>query len=254
LKGLEVKTRLLGGIIALVLAVVGTLLLVSYVQASEARAQQGLQPVEVLVVQNQIPKGSNLDQIQSAVKLTSLPSGSVPDGALKSLEGLTGQVAAIDLLPGEALLGARLAAPDSLTAPGSAAVPKGMQEISVQLEAQQVVGGRIAAGDTVGIVVLFDKGALKEAPDLESGQQVFHKVLVTSVQRSTAKASTASDPAEQANTELPTGQLIVTFARNEADSVKIAFAAKFGSLWLTKEPSTATEGAPFVAKKPGLFR
>ena len=44
LKGMKVKTRLLGGIVALVLAIVGTVLLVSYVQASEARAQKGLSP------------------------------------------------------------------------------------------------------------------------------------------------------------------------------------------------------------------
>ncbi|BCW72281.1 Flp pilus assembly protein CpaB [Arthrobacter sp. NicSoilB8] len=248
------KTRLLGGIVALVLAIVGTLLLVSYVQASEARAQQDLQPVEVLVVQEQIPRGSDVDKIKSAVKLTSLPAASVPNGALKSLDGLNGKVAGVELLPGEPLLGARLADPESLSAPGSVPVPNGMQEISVQLEAQRVVGGRIAAGDTVGIVVLFDKGALKDSPDVETGQEVFHKVLVTSVQRSTAKASTASDPATQANTELPTGQLIVTFARNDADSAKIAFGAHFGSLWLTKEPSTATEGAPVVVKKPELYR
>ncbi|SDP37697.1 pilus assembly protein CpaB [Arthrobacter sp. ok909] len=248
------KTRLLGGIVALVLAIVGTLLLVSYVQASEARAQADLQPVEVLVVQDQIPKGSDLDKIKSGVKLASLPAASVPNGALKSLDGLNGKVAGVDLLPGEPLLGARLADPESLSAPGSVPVPNGMQEISVQLEAQRVVGGRIAAGDTVGIVVLFDKGALKDSPDVETGQEVFHKVLVTSVQRSTAKASTSTDPATQANTELPTGQLIVTFARNDADSAKIAFGAHFGSLWLTKEPSTATEGAPVVVKKPELYR
>jgi pilus assembly protein CpaB len=249
-----VKTRLLGGIVAFVLAIVGTLLLVSYVQASEARAQQDLQPVEVLVVQEQIPSGSDLEKIRSASKITSLPSASVPNGALKSLEGFNGKVAAVDLLPGEPLLGARLADPESLSAPGSVAVPDGMQEIWVQLDAQRVVGGRIAAGDTVGIVVLFDKGAVKDAPDVESGQQVFHKVLVTSVQRSITKASTGADPASQANTELPTGQLIVTFARNDADSVKIAFGAHFGGLWLTKEPSTAAEGSPIVVKKPELYR
>lgn len=252
------KTRLLGGIVALVLAIVGTLLLVSYVQGSEARAQENLKPVEVLVVQEQVPQGSDLEKIKSAVKLTSLPSASVPNGALKSLDGLNGKVAAVELLPGEPLLGVRLADPDSLSAPGSVPVPKGMQEISVQLEAQRVVGGRIAAGDTVGIVVLFDKGAVKDAPDVESGQQVFHKVLVTSVQRSlpkaTTNASTEKDPAEQANTELPTGQMIVTFARNDSDSAKIAFGAHFGSLWLTKEPLTATEGAPVVVKKPELYR
>jgi pilus assembly protein CpaB len=256
---LEVKTRLLGGIVALVLAIVGTLLLVSYVQGSEARAQEDLKPVEVLVLQEQVPQGSDLEKIRSAVKLTSLPSASVPNGSLKSLEGLSGKVAAVELLPGEPLLGARLTDPNSLSAPGSVPVPNGMQEISVQLEAQRVVGGRIAAGDTVGIVVMFDKGAVKESPDLETGQQVFHKVLVTSVQRSLPKASSNAatgdtDPTEQANTELPTGQLIVTFARNDADSAKIAFGAHFGSLWLTKEPSTATEGAPLVVKKPELYR
>ena len=109
--------------------------------------------------------------------MTSLPSASVPNGALKSLEGLNGRVAAVDLLPGEALLGARLAEPESLSAPGSVPVPKGKQEISVQLEAQRVVGGRIAAGDTVGIVVLFDKGAVKDAPAVESGQQNFSQSL-----------------------------------------------------------------------------
>lgn len=251
------KTRLLGGIVALVLAVVGTLLLVSYVQGSEARAQEDLKPVEVLVIQEQVPRGSDLEKIKTSVKLTSLPSASVPNGALKSLEGLDGKVAGVELVPGEALLGVRLADPDTLSAPGSVPVPEGMQEVSVQLEAQRVVGGRIAAGDTVGIVVLFDKGAAKDTPDLESGQQVFHKVLVTSVQRSLAKSSSSSseaDPAEQANTELPTGQMIVTFARNDIDAAKIAFGAQFGNLWLTKEPSTATESAPVVVKKPELYR
>lgn len=248
------KNRLLGGIVALVLAIVGTLLLVSYVQASEARAQKDLQPVQVLVVQEQVPLGANLEKIKSATKLTSLPSASVPNGALKSLEGHDGQVATVDLLPGEPLLGARLADPNTVAGPGSVAVPEGMQEISVKLEAERVVGGRLTAGDTVGIVMLFDKGAAKDSPDVESGQQVFHKVLVTSVQRSMDKASTDGDPAAQTNTELPSGELIVTFARNDADAAKIAFGAHFGSLWLTKEPSTAVEGSPVVVKKPELYR
>lgn len=248
------KTRLLGGIVALVLAIVGTLLLVSYVQASEARAQQGLQPVEVLVVQDQVPRGADLATIQSATKLTSLPSASVPGGALKSLEGFDGKVASSDLLPGEPLLKARLADRDSQAGPGSAPVPEGMQEISVQLEAERVIGGRLSAGDTVGVVALFDKGAVKDSPDVESAQQIFHKILVTSVQRPAAEVSTGSDSAGQANTALPTGELIVTFALSDADAAKIAFGAHFGNLWLTKEPSTATEGSPVIVKKPELYR
>jgi len=252
-----VKTRLLGGIVALVLAVVGTLLLVSYVQGSEARAQANLQPVQVLVVEKQISQGTTVDQIKSSVRLASLPNASVPNGALKSLDGLDGKVAAADMVPGEALLGVRLVDPTSLSAPGSVPVPEGMQEVSVQLEAQRVVGGRLAAGDTVGVVALFGDGAAKDALDVESAQQIFHKVLITSVQRSTAQASSSGDSAssaEQANTQLPEGQLLVTFARNDVDAAKIAFAAEFGKLWLTKESASATESGPTVIKKTELFK
>ncbi|MEW1805645.1 Flp pilus assembly protein CpaB [Pseudarthrobacter sp. NPDC080039] len=245
------KTRLLGGIVALVLAVVGTLLLISYVQGSEARAQADLQPIDVLVVEKQIPQGSTLDQIKSAVKLTSLPSASVPNGALKSLDGLDGKVASADLVPGEPLLGVRLVDPTSLAAPGSVPVPAGMQEISVQLDAQRVVGGRIAAGDTVGVVALF----AGDGPDGATAQQIFHKVLVTSVQRAVTQSSASNQASsEQANTQLPTGQLLVTFARSDADAQKIAFAAEFGKLWLTKEPASATESAPAVIKKVELVK
>ncbi|MFK4299096.1 pilus assembly protein CpaB [Arthrobacter sp. GAS37] len=244
------KTRLLGGIVALVLAVVGTLLLVSYVQGAEARAQRDLQPVDVLVVQSQIPSGATADSIKAAVKLVSLPQASVPNGALKSLDGLQGKVAATDLLPGEALLGARLVDPNTLAAPGSVPVPPGMQEISVQLEAQRVIGGRIQAGDTVGVIVLFADGAAGE-----TAQQVFHKVLVTSVQRADSKPSTTTqDPKAQANTELPSGSLLVTLARNDVDSAKLALAAQFGTIWLTKEPASTTESAPAVVKKADVFR
>ncbi|MEW1809497.1 Flp pilus assembly protein CpaB [Pseudarthrobacter phenanthrenivorans] len=246
------KNRLLGGIVALVLAVVGTLLLVSYVQGSEARAQANLQPIDVLVVEKQIPQGSTLDQIKSAVKLASLPSASVPNGALKSLDGLDGKVASADLVPGEPLLGVRLVDPTSLAAPGSVPVPAGMQEISVQLDAQRVVGGRIAAGDTVGVVALF----AGDNTDGGTAQQIFHKVLVTSVQRAPAQGSAGAQGAssEQANTQLPTGQLLVTFARNDIDAQKIAFAAEFGKLWLTKEPASATQSAPSIIKKAELLK
>ncbi|PTT65875.1 Flp pilus assembly protein CpaB [Arthrobacter sp. HMWF013] len=235
------------------LAVVGTLLLVSYVQGSEARAQQDLQPMDVLVVDKQIPQGSTLDQLRGSVRLTSLPAASVPNGALKSLDGLDGKVTSADLVPGEPLLGVRLVDPTSLAAPGSVPVPSGMQEISVQLEAQRVVGGRIVAGDTVGVVALFSDDAAGGG----SAQQIFHKVLVTSVQRATsapAAGTSETASAEQANTQLPTGQLLVTFARTDADSARIAFAAEFGTLWLTKEPSTASETAPFTVRKAELFK
>lgn len=251
------KTRLLGGIVAIVLAIAGTLLLVTYVQGSEARAQKDLQPVDVLVVQSKIPAGSDLQTVKSAVKLASLPAASVPNGALKSLDGLDGKVSGVDLLPGETLLGARLVDPESLAAPGSVPVPAGLQEISVHLDAQRVVGGRIAAGDTVGVVVLLDDSAAQGSAG-GSAQMVFHKVLVTSVQRAASQSkSTGSQTQsgqEQANTQLPDGAFIVTLARNDVDATKIAFGAKYGDIWLTKEPSTASVSPNVTIKRAEVLR
>ncbi|WP_347108047.1 RcpC/CpaB family pilus assembly protein [Paenarthrobacter sp. S56] len=248
------KTRLLGGIVALVLAIVGTLLLVTYVQGADARAQKDLQPVDVLVVQTQVPEGADLQQIRNAVKLTSLPAASVPNGALKSLGGLDGKVAGVNLLPGEALLGSRLVDPTSLAAPGSVPVPDGLQEVSVQLDAQRVVGGRLAAGDTVGVMILL--GGSSGAADADaSAQLVFHKVLVTSVQRAVARnTNTAQANSEQANTTLPEGSFIVTLARSDVDATKIVYGAKYGDVWLTKEPESAQGSARILVKKAEVLQ
>ncbi|MBT2514377.1 pilus assembly protein [Arthrobacter sp. ISL-30] len=235
------------------LAVVGSLLLVSYVQGAEARAQKDLAPVEVLVVQAQVPEGADLEKVRAATQVKTLPAASVPNGALKNLDGQDGKVTSVALMPGEVVLGGRLVEPSSLAAPGSVPVPEGMQEVSVQLDAQRVVGGRLSAGDTVGIVLMAEG-----TDGAQTAQQVFHQVLVTSVQRAESKSTNGTaeqqDPTAKANTQLPTGAFIVTFARTDIDAAKIAFAAKYGDLWLTKEPATATVSGPLVIKNAELFR
>ncbi|GAP54226.1 hypothetical protein AHiyo6_07910 [Arthrobacter sp. Hiyo6] len=59
------KTRLLGGLAALLLAVVGSVLMFNYAQAADSRAQQGLEPVEVLVVQKAVKAGTPVPSFQS---------------------------------------------------------------------------------------------------------------------------------------------------------------------------------------------
>ncbi len=75
-------------------------------------------------------------------------------------------------MPGEALLGNRLVDPNSLAAPGSVPVPDGLQEVSVQLDAQRVVGGRLAAGDTVGVVVLVGENGQSDTDASASSSSI----------------------------------------------------------------------------------
>ena len=131
------KSRLLAGIAALVLAVVGAILVVSYAQGADSRAVQGLQPVTVLVVSKAVPAGTSVAALKAFVTSQDLPGKAVSKSALTNLDGLAGKVTAVDLLPGEQLVAERLIEPEALKASGAIEVPKGLQEVSFQLEPQR---------------------------------------------------------------------------------------------------------------------
>lgn len=245
------KTRLLGGLSALLLAIVGSVLMFNYAQAADSRAQQGLEPVEVLVVQKAVTAGTPVAQLSESLKLTTLPRNAVPAEAVKSLSEYSGKVTAVDLQPGEQLLKPRLVDPNALATPGTVPVPAGMEEISLLLEPQRVIGGRLAAGDTVGVYLSYklDDKISTDAPvnnDLkgfkEFTQKAFHRVLVTSVQQAppeaTKESSSSNGPA------LPSGSVYVTLARGDAEASEIVFGAEFGKIWLTKETEESKDSKP----------
>jgi len=50
------------------------------------------------------------------------------------------------------------------------------------------------------------------------------------------------------------GDFLITVARNSTDAERIIFAAEFGKIYLSKEPSNAVESATGVIDKTRLFR
>lgn len=254
------KSRLLAGVAAVVLAIVGAILVVSYANGADSRAVQNLEPVSVMVVQKAIPAGTPVAALQTYVASQELPGKAVSKTALKNLDGQGGKVTAVELLPGEQLVAERLIQPEDLKASGSVEVPKGLQEVSFQLEPQRVVGGRIAAGDHIGIFINLKAGGLEAKADKETTQLTVHKVLVTSVQRAPVASPS---PAPSANgsgapaqdTTLPTGSLLLTVAVNDVDATKIVYAAEFATMWLSKEPLDATDsGRPGIMTKPEVYK
>ncbi|MGO4804122.1 Flp pilus assembly protein CpaB [Arthrobacter sp. 2MCAF15] len=257
------KSRLLAGIAALVLAVVGAVLVVSYAQGADARAVQGLDPQDVLVVSKAIPAGTSVETLQPFLATEKLPGTAVAKSALRNLDGLAGKVTAVDLLPGEQLVTERLIAPEELKTSGSVDIPVGLQEVSFQLEPQRVVGGRLAPGDHVGIFISFKSGGLEANPEKQTTQLTIHKVLVTAVQRAPvatppAQPSTDGTTAPAEDTSLPTGSLLLTVAVNDVDAGKIVYASEFtdtASLWLSKEPLNAKDsGRPGIMTKPEVYK
>ncbi|MEV5051782.1 Flp pilus assembly protein CpaB [Arthrobacter sp. LAR12-1-1.1] len=256
------KSRLLAGIAAVVLAIVGAMLVISYAQGADQRAVKNLEPVSVLVVKTAIPAGTPVEAMSASLATEQLPAAAVPASSLKSLDESKGKVAAVDLIPGEQLVTERLVEPENLKIQGSVDIPAGLQEVSFQLEPQRVVGGRIAPGDHVGIFINLKDGGIEAKPEKQTTQLSIHKVLVTAVQRapvatpSPQPSAEGSAPAE--DTSLPTGLLLLTVAVNDVDATKIIYASEFkdfASLWLSKEPLNATEsGKPGIMTKPEVYK
>jgi pilus assembly protein CpaB len=223
--------RILAALAAVLLLVVGSVVLLGYVHGADARALAGTRTVDVLVADELIPEGTSGDQLDSLVRTEVVPAKTAVAGRVTDLASLTGRVATVDILPGEQLLSGRFARPGDLKAPGTVEVPKGLQEVSVLLEPQRVIGGRLAAGDTVGVYLS------QVLPDgTKQTSDVLHHVVVTQVQGAPAAPDPAADaPAQGAAAATPSSSLMVTLALVAKDAELVAFGMEHGTLWLSLE-------------------
>ncbi|MCF3137754.1 Flp pilus assembly protein CpaB [Paenarthrobacter sp. AR 02] len=241
------KSRLIGGIAALVLAIIGTVLLVNYVSNADRRAQASLDPVDVVVVEKPVPAGTTVQELSSYIRLRPMPSTAKADGALTSLDLGSGKVTSVALEPGEQLLGSRLINPSERITPGSVPVPEGMQEVTIVLPPESVVGGTLRAGDLVGLFVTLTDPANQQ---IANTQLVFDKVLVTAVQQAPAPAETTAE----GTSAVPSGSSFVTLARNSTDAAKVILSARTGNIWLTKQSATTPEGTKTAVSTNGIFQ
>ncbi|MET1088155.1 MAG: RcpC/CpaB family pilus assembly protein [Arthrobacter sp.] len=263
------KTRLLGGIAALVVAIIGTVLLVSYVQNADKRALAGTETETIYVVQKAIPAGAGADEIASAVVQKSVPKVALAEHNVTDLATLDSKVAAVSLVPGEQLLSTRMVEETSFLGPSRIQVPAGLQELTLKLPIERVAGGKVTAGDTVGIFLSLDQATDTGAdgqPGAKSSktQLSFHKVLVTAAQFSngtaaqTGDAGAASGTSQVSSTSSTKTQTdetyLITIARNSADAERIVFAAEFGKVYLSKEPGDAVEEGASYVDSSRLFR
>ena len=133
------KRRILGLVAAMLLALVGTVSLVTYVRSAknEAVAQEAL--VDVYVVDTFVPKGADPDTIKSSVKIEQVPARLMQTGTVTDLTAIGDQVAATDLQPGDQLLAARLGLEEEVADEVTDKV-----QISTLLEAQRAVGGALS--------------------------------------------------------------------------------------------------------------
>ena len=221
------RRRLLAALAALVLAATGAVVLLAYVRGADARALAGVQTVDVLVVDRPVAEGTPGEELAELVRTERLPAKAAVPGAVTDLGELAGRVATVDLQPGEQLLAARFAVPEDLGVPGTVPAPEGAAEVSLLLEPQRAVGGRLAAGDTVGVHVSLDG----------TTHAVLHRVLVTQVQGApVAVADGEGTDTASSGGAAPSASLMVTLGLRPEAVEAVVFGMEHGTVWLSLEP------------------
>jgi pilus assembly protein CpaB len=272
--------KVLGVMGAFVLALVGTMLLVSYVSRAEDRALAGEELVEVYVVSESVGAGTPAAELTDALTVEKVPDKVRASSAVTDLADLEGLVTSVDLDPGEPLLNTRFVAPQAFeTRPKGVAAPAGMVEVTVALAAERAVGGLVAPGQTVAVlssfepfdvdpgVVEVDGEAIALPVEISSQESVetpntthiiLHKVLVTSVQIDTTVGgglggSNSDDDDETGPAEAPAGDLLVTLAVTPADAERLVFTAEFGHVWLAAEDVDVPEDGTTVQTRGSVY-
>ncbi|MFH5824271.1 Flp pilus assembly protein CpaB [Georgenia sp. AZ-5] len=238
------KRRVLAAVAAIVLAVLGGALVLTYVAAADERAMAGMEPATVLVVAQPVAQGTPAEDLADLVAPEELPAAAVVPGAVADLDDLAGKVATTDLQVGEQLLAARFAEPGVVDT-GAVEIPPGMHQVSVLLEPRRVVGGHLAPGDTVGAFVSFAEPARTRL--------AFNKVLVTDVQGGITPPAPTDQEQAPAPDVAPTESVMVTLAVSAPDAERLVFAAEHGSLWLSLEPDDATTDGTRIVTEENVY-
>lgn len=260
------KRRIIGIVGAALLALVGTIALVGYVQSArdEAVAQEEL--VEIYVVDDFVPQGADPATIRSAVSVEAVPARLKQADAITDLDQLGERVAASDLQPGDQLVAARLVTKGAVSAEITDKV-----QVSALLEAERAVGGALQKGDLVGVYLSFEPFDVTEAgqdpiaagtsADLEAlagspapestGSQTaktpnvsrleFRNVLVTNVQTTNPPVTTDGGDDETTVEQVTGTQYVVTLALTPEQSERFVFATEFGSVTLSLDPATVAD-------------
>lgn len=253
------RRRVIALVAALLLAGVGTLVLVNFVRGAEERAVAGEELATVFVVQTPIGQGTPAEEIAGSLVQEQVPVKVRPPDAVTDLAQLAGLVTSVDLLPGEQLIASRFTVAAEVEVDRRddlptlrVQVPEGMLEVPIRLTTEQALGGIIDVGDTVAVISsLGIAGGANQTVETENGDTVavpdsaqegeartvtgilLRNALIIQVQADTTPTFATGDDSE--SVLVPQSNFIVHFALSPQDASRLVFAAQNGDLWLARQ-------------------
>lgn len=251
---------------ALVVALLGTMAVFSYVSKVEADVVAGAEMVDVLIATERMPAGTGAATATKGelVQVSSMPRKSVPEGALTSLDEVGELTLVSDVFAGEVLLKAKFA--DQTARTGELVIPKDTIAISIELEDPQRVAGFVVPGSEVAIFATIKKvnGSAQATPggasetnavvnqaegDDDYTNLLLPRVSVIAVGPATLRP--AEDGKEKAEDEVT--KAVLTVAVNQQDAARLVHSAQTGDLWFGLLSSSSKTGPGQGVSNLNLF-
>ncbi|HEV8648496.1 MAG TPA: Flp pilus assembly protein CpaB [Actinomycetes bacterium] len=237
------QNRLLAIVVAIVLAIVAAMALVIYANSADRRAINEQAPVQVWVAAQEIKQGESLDAAFRAAKFrpADYPRRLVAKDAVRSLNQLSGRVAAVDIMQGELLLESRWVNQEEIEGQNLLTIKAGHQAVSIQVDATRQVSGLVSVNNRVNVYV-----TISQADGVKS-KLLLPNLKVLAVGTTTIQQGTGTGQQANRNGNLST----LTLEVRDRDVPRVVFAAENGRIYLTLVPPGGTAPPPGEARNVG---
>ena len=253
------RSRIVIIVVALVLGGTAAVFAAQYLNSARSQIQSGARPVEVLVAQQDIPRGTPAEELfqKKLVAREDIPQQFVASGAISSARVIDGQVLAVPLSDGEQLTVGRFQFPSQAGLAYN--VPEDYVAISIPVDDVSGVSGFVKPGDNVALMATVKQTAAGASADGGVPEQVT-KTLVPKARVLAVGTSVGVEQPQEAeedgnvlastSTSRPAQDSpgTVTLALSPADAERVVFAQNEGSageraIWVALLPVRST-GVP----------
>jgi pilus assembly protein CpaB len=239
--------RIIGLVLALVLAGVATFFLITWVQGARDEVVEETTFVEVFTAAGTIEAGTPADIAinRGLIQRSQLPQESVPEGAVGQLDAIRGQLAVSTIFQGEVIIASRFG-DVAQTETGLQEIPEDRQAVTVEAGVVPGLAGFVRPGDRLSVVASLEVPEDAVAVDEEGNQTT------------ATTAGIRTQYVVQDAIVLAVGQRVVTFDENGTktgyriaetndryiftlavvpqDIERLLFASQQGTVWFTLLP------------------
>ena len=231
----SMSRRTIALVLAVVLAGLATIALISYIQGVKRDVVGDKTQVDVLVAKQDIPAGVSGDTAaqQGLFETRTVSEDVRPDTAIASLQEVSGKIALVQIFKDEIIVAQRFGTPGAQVR-GVLPIPQGRQAISVQVAPPAGVAGFIQPGDQVSLISQVNRPGAGAAGGTIA-RFLLQRIDVLAV--GTRVVSVAA-PTTQTGTQAPADVAccLLTLALTPGQAEQLAFASLNGQLIFTLLP------------------